>query len=165
MNIFSFKTVTIFQKLVSFPEPNFHSCMDVLQSLRCPPVSFSRFHLPFLAPRSPPPSRIQGLRLTAWAYCSLSITGCQLYSLDRTFVISITGLWRDENWEFQVGENATLYVVCCGLHYEFVTVGYHLIESNVYWTVHHCISWRMKNQLDVTCYFISLIMRSTCFGH
>jgi hypothetical protein len=23
----------------------------------------------------------------------------------------------------------------------------------------------MKNQLDVTCYFISLIMRSTCFGH
>lgn len=56
------------------------------------------------------PSRIQGLRLTAWAYCSLSITGCQLYSLDRTFVISITGLWRDENWEFQVGENSTLYV-------------------------------------------------------
>ena len=23
----------------------------------------------------------------------------------------------------------------------------------------------MKEQLDVTCYFISLIMRSTCFGH
>ena len=23
----------------------------------------------------------------------------------------------------------------------------------------------MKNQLDVTCYFISIIMRSTCFGH
>jgi len=23
----------------------------------------------------------------------------------------------------------------------------------------------MKNQLEVTCYFISLIMRSTCFGH
>ena len=23
----------------------------------------------------------------------------------------------------------------------------------------------MKDQLDVTCYFISLIMRSTCFGH
>ena len=38
-------------------------------------------------------------------------------------------------------------------------------ESNVYWTVHHCNSWRMKDQLDVTCYFISLIMRSTCFGH
>ena len=38
-------------------------------------------------------------------------------------------------------------------------------KSNVYWTVHHCNSWGMKNQLDVTCYFISLIMRSTCFGH
>jgi len=25
--------------------------------------------------------------------------------------------------------------------------------------------WRMKDQLDVTCYFISLIMCSTCFGH
>ena len=28
--------------------------------------------------------------------------------------------------------------------------------------MHHCHSWRMKDQLDVTCYFISLIMRSTC---
>ena len=36
---------------------------------------------------------------------------------------------------------------------------------NVYWTVHHCNSWRMKDQLDVTCYFISLLMCSTCFGH
>ena len=40
-----------------------------------------------------------------------------------------------------------------------------LYPSNVYWTVHHCNSWRMKDQLDVTCYFISLIMCSTCFGH
>ena len=24
--------------------------------------------------------------------------------------------------------------------------------SNVYWTVHHCNSWGIKNQLDVTCY-------------
>ena len=38
-------------------------------------------------------------------------------------------------------------------------------KLHVYWNVHHCNSWRMKNQLDVTCYFISLIMRSTCFGH
>ena len=38
-------------------------------------------------------------------------------------------------------------------------------ESNVYWTVHHCNSWRMKDQLDVTCYFISLLMCSACFGH
>ena len=36
---------------------------------------------------------------------------------------------------------------------------------NVYWTVHHCNSWRMKDQLDVTCYFTSLLMCSTCFGH
>ena len=38
-------------------------------------------------------------------------------------------------------------------------------DTNVYWTVHHCNSWRMKDQLDVTCYFISLLMCSTCFGH
>ena len=38
-------------------------------------------------------------------------------------------------------------------------------KSNVYWTVHHCNSWRMKDQLDVTCYFISLLMCSTSFGH
>ena len=38
-------------------------------------------------------------------------------------------------------------------------------ESNVYWTMHHCNSWRMKDQLDVTCYFISLLMCSTRFGH
>ena len=38
-------------------------------------------------------------------------------------------------------------------------------QSNVYWTVHHCNSWRIKDQLDVTCYFISLLICSTCFGH
>ena len=27
------------------------------------------------------------------------------------------------------------------------------------------ISWRINDQLDVTCYFISLLMFSTCFGH
>jgi len=32
-------------------------------------------------------------------------------------------------------------------------------ESNVYWTMHHCNSWGMKNQLDVTCYFISLVLQ------
>ena len=41
----------------------------------------------------------------------------------------------------------------------------HKLTSNVYWTVHHCNSWRMKDQLDDTCYFISLIMCSTCFRH
>ena len=37
-------------------------------------------------------------------------------------------------------------------------INIHLWPSNVYWTVHHCNSWRMKDQLDVTCYFISLLM-------
>jgi hypothetical protein len=40
-----------------------------------------------------------------------------------------------------------------------------IIQSNVYWTVHHCNSWRMEDQLDVTCYFISLLICSACFGH
>jgi len=26
--------------------------------------------------------------------------------------------------------------------------------SYVYWTVHHCDNWRIKNQLDATYYFI-----------
>ena len=30
-----------------------------------------------------------------------------------------------------------------------------ILASNIYWTVHHCNSWRMKDLLDVTCYFIS----------
>jgi len=30
---------------------------------------------------------------------------------------------------------------------------------------HFQSSWRIKDQLDVTCYFISLLMYSTCFGH
>ena len=40
-----------------------------------------------------------------------------------------------------------------------------LFLSNIYWTVHHCNSWRIKDQLDITCYFISLLMCSTCFWH
>ena len=31
-------------------------------------------------------------------------------------------------------------------------------QSNVYWTAHHCNSWRMKDQLDVTCYFFFLLL-------
>ena len=38
-------------------------------------------------------------------------------------------------------------------------------KSDVHWTVHHCDSWRIKNQLDATCYFILLLIDSTCFGH
>jgi len=36
---------------------------------------------------------------------------------------------------------------------------------DVYWTVHHCDNWRIKNQLDATYYFIVLLTGSTCFGH
>jgi len=39
------------------------------------------------------------------------------------------------------------------------------VTSSVYWAVRHCDSWGIKDQLDVTCYFISLLMCSTCFGH
>ena len=55
----------------------------------------------------------------------------------------------------------------CGLmlRYREISSWKHVDWPNVYWTVHHCNSWQMKIQLDVTCYFISLIMRSTCFGH
>ena len=38
-------------------------------------------------------------------------------------------------------------------------------SSYVYWTVHHCDSWRIKDQLNCTCYFISLLMCSTYFRH
>jgi len=41
----------------------------------------------------------------------------------------------------------------------------HALLSDVYWTVHHCDNWRIKNQLDVTYYFIVLLIGSTCFGH
>ena len=34
---------------------------------------------------------------------------------------------------------------------DFVSINIHT-QSDVYWTVHHCDSWRIKNQLDVTCY-------------
>ena len=37
-------------------------------------------------------------------------------------------------------------------------------QSNVYWTVHHCNSWGIKNQLDVTCLYFTYIC-STCFEH
>ena len=38
----------------------------------------------------------------------------------------------------------------------FLTLIWVNFKSNIYWTMHHCNSWRMKDQLDVTCYFISL---------
>jgi len=38
-----------------------------------------------------------------------------------------------------------------------------LINPSKMWEVQ--IDWRIKDQLDATCYFISLLMCSTCFGH
>ena len=32
----------------------------------------------------------------------------------------------------------------------------YFLVSDVYWTVHQCDSWRIKNQLDVTCYIYFL---------
>jgi len=43
--------------------------------------------------------------------------------------------------------------ICCNIKYRC-----HYRNS-------YCDSWRIKDQLDVTCYVISLLMRSTCFGH
>jgi len=40
-----------------------------------------------------------------------------------------------------------------------------LRKSDVYWTVHHCDKWRIKKQLDATCYIIVLLIGSTCFEH
>jgi len=40
-------------------------------------------------------------------------------------------------------------------HYRFFT---HCFQHMFY-------NWRIKNQLDVTCYFIVLLIGSTCFGH
>jgi hypothetical protein len=40
-----------------------------------------------------------------------------------------------------------------------------ICQPDVYWTVHHCDNWRIKNQLDATYYFIVLLICSTCFGH
>jgi len=53
----------------------------------------------------------------------------------------------------------------CYLCYKYLVLSWQLSGPYVYWTVHHCDSWRIKDQLDVTCYFISFLMCSTYFGH
>jgi len=60
-----------------------------------------------------------------------------------------------------VGFNSVLKSHTLNYGYVLEDVG----VSYVYWTMHHCDSWRIKDQLDVTYYFISLLMCSTCFGH
>ena len=49
----------------------------------------------------------------------------------------------------------------------FTVWSYVVVETAFYvcWTVHHCDNWRIKNQLDATCYFIVLLIGSICFGH
>ena len=41
----------------------------------------------------------------------------------------------------------------------------HRVSTQLQFTNISINSWRMKDQLHITCYFISLIMCSTCFGH
>jgi len=53
-------------------------------------------------------------------------------------------------------------------YYEHVSTSEWLPRQNcsdVYWTVHLCDNWRIRNELDATYYFIVLLIRSTCFGH
>jgi len=40
---------------------------------------------------------------------------------------------------------------------------FQLLKFYVYWTLHHCDNWRIKDQLGDTCYFISLLVCSTCW--
>ena len=67
----------------------------------------------------------------------------------------------------------TALLNCWYLTFIFILFYYSILNFNQklcdFWTVewlrHIIIIWRMKDQFDVTCYFISLIMCSTCFGH
>ena len=56
---------------------------------------------------------------------------------------------------FCPNKDASSVCMCLTEAIEFLYILSH--GSEVYWTVHHCDSWRIKNQLDVTCYiyFIS----------
>jgi hypothetical protein len=41
----------------------------------------------------------------------------------------------------------------------------YLVESDVYWNVHHCDNWRLKKQTRCHLLFFVLLIGSTCFGH
>ena len=83
------------------------------------------------------------------------------------------------NWRMKNQLEVTWYFIirligstCFGHYYahhqEFATmmlIATLVVLSDVYWTVHHCGSWRIKNQIHATCYFIVLLIGSTCFGH
>ena len=80
--------------------------------------------------------------------------------------ISIIRTLRLRCW---ITTSVVLFSVCCVLElwcgWFWVVFVLQAEVSNVYWTVHHCNGRRTEDQLDVTCYFISLPMCSTCFGH
>jgi hypothetical protein len=50
-------------------------------------------------------------------------------------------------------------LVCLNLKWQVPSL------TDVYWTLRHCDNWRIKNQLDATCYFIVLLVGSTYFEH
>jgi len=53
----------------------------------------------------------------------------------------------------------------CVYSFYYDSFGHSIYVSYVYWILHHCNSRRIKDQHDVTSYFISLLMCSKCFGH
>ena len=86
--------------------------------------------------------------------------------------ISVVASGHQSWWDqiiFRVEEQAGYFLVvamyvcselphCCMGWLKTVRVSFwqggQSVRSNVYWTVHHCNSWRMKNQLDITCYIL-----------
>ena len=67
-----------------------------------------------------------------------------------------------------LGHTSQRHVVCeCrhNKHTPWPAVVKILLSSGVWHQVVWWNSWRIKDQLDDTCYFISLILCSTCFGH
>jgi len=124
------------------------------------------------------------LRLCHWSIFKITLTW------NSTFLSSCFRVWFVFHWlvvsDWLTGQNefiihmqftssfVSFFKLCCvfvrrvwmqlSASYRFLSEAL-LQESYVYRTVHHCDCWRIKDQLDVTCYFISLLMCSTCFGH
>jgi len=71
-------------------------------------------------------------------------------------------VFREEDCGYRFIQNVCTYLP----DYKLSNTRRHTLSLYyVYWTVHLCNSWRIKDQLDITYYFISLLMYSTCFGH
>ena len=70
------------------------------------------------------------------------------------------------NFALEYGAVVIKFTYICILLYTkylCITVSYLMkmpLENNIF-----MCSWRIEDQFDVTCYFISLLMCSTCFGH